>query len=122
MMIRALATVLLALTLWAPQAFAADRLDGREMRKVMPGNWSGTWKGSSLVLSIGADGSVKGTYNGINATGSWSVKRARDGDRICLTFSAVVSATKCGELFRRGNNSIYGYINHDKPRLYLRRS
>lgn len=121
-MIRTLAALLLSLTLWAPQAFAADRLDAREMRKVMPGNWTGSWKGTPLVLSIAADGSVKGSYGGMSATGKWSVKRAHDGDRICLTFSAVVSATKCGELFRQGNNSIYGYINHDVPRLRLRRS
>lgn len=122
MTIRTLAAFLLSLALWAPHAFAADRLDAREMRKVMPGNWTGTWKGTPLVLSISADGSVKGSYGGMSATGRWTSTRARDGDRICLTFSAVISATKCGELFRQGNRSLYGYINHGKPRLYLRRT
>lgn len=88
----------------------------------MPGNWSGTWKGTPLVLSISADGSVKGRYGSISATGRWTSNRAHDGDRICLTFTAVISATKCGELFRQGKDSLYGYINRGKPRLYLRRN
>lgn len=119
---RILAAIVIALSLAVPQALAADRLDAREIRQVMPGNWSGTYKKASLVLSIAADGTVRGRYNGIPATGRWTTKRVSDGDRICLTFTAVISDTKCGELFRKGNSVIYGYINRGKPRLWLRRS
>lgn len=121
-MIRIFAALLLPLTLAAPQALAADQLSGREIRQIVPGNWSGTYKESSLVLSIAADGTVKGSYAGIPAKGRWTTKRMRNGDRICLTFSSVISATKCGELFRKGNSVLYGYINHGKPRLWLKRS
>ncbi|HTN98777.1 MAG TPA: hypothetical protein VL101_17505 [Nordella sp.] len=89
---------------------------------MVPGNWSGTYKDSAIVLSIAADGTVKGRYAGITATGRWTTKRVRGGDRFCLTFSSIISATKCGELFRRGNSVLYGYVNRDKPRLWLRRS
>ena len=120
-MMRALA-VLLFSTLAVPPAFA-DRLDAREIRQVVPGDWSGTYKDAPIVLSIAAEGTVKGRYSGISATGHWTIKRVRDGDdRICLTFSSIISATKCGELFRSGNSVIYGYINRGKPRLWLRRS
>jgi hypothetical protein len=88
----------------------------------MPGNWSGNYKKASLVVSIGADGTVTGRYAGIAATGRWTTTRAHDGDRICLTFQSIISQTKCGELFRKGNNVIYGYLNRGKPRLWLRRS
>jgi hypothetical protein len=121
-MTRLLAVVFLASSLAAPPALADDRLNAREMRSVVPGNWSGTYKKASLVLSIAADGSVSGRYDGIPATGRWTTKRVRDGDRICLTFSAIISQTKCGELFRKGNNVLYGYLNRGKPRLWLRRS
>lgn len=119
---RILAAAIISLFIAAPQALAADRLDAREIRQVMPGNWSGTYKKASLVLSIAADGTVRGRYNGIPATGRWTTKRASDGDRICLTFTAVISDTKCGELFRKGNSVIYGYLNRGTPRLWLRRS
>jgi hypothetical protein len=121
-MFRVLAAILISSFLTAPQALADDRLSGREMRQVMPGNWSGNYKKASIALSIAADGSVKGRYNGIPATGRWSVRRASDGDRICLTFTALISDTKCGELFRKGNSTLYGYLNRGKPRLWLRRS
>ena len=29
---------------------------------------------------------------------------------------------KCGELYRKGNNVLYGYLNKGKARLWLRRS
>lgn len=121
-MVRILAAFLISLSLFAPRAFADDRLDAREIRQVVPGNWSGSYKKASLVLSIAADGTVKGSYAGIPARGHWTTKRTHDGDRICLTFSAIISDTKCGELFRKGNSVIYGYLNHGKPRLWLRRS
>lgn len=121
-MARILTAFLIALSLMATGAFAGDRLNAREIRKVMPGNWSGNYKKASLVLSIAADGTVKGSYAGIPAKGRWTTKRTPDGDRICLTFSSIISDTKCGELFRRGNNTIYGYLNRGKPRLWLRRS
>jgi hypothetical protein len=117
-----LAAFLLASFLAAPHALADDRLNAREMRSVLPGNWSGSYKTASVVLTIAADGSVRGRYDGISATGRWTTKRMRDGDRICLTFSAIiVSDTKCGELFQKGNNVLYGYLNRGKPRLWLRR-
>lgn len=109
------------LLLAVPSALADDRLSAHEMRKVVPGTWSGNYKKSSIMLSIKADGTVSGRFAGIPARGSWSTKRARDGDRICLTFRAIVSDTKCGELFRKGNNVLYGYLNRGKPRLWLRR-
>lgn len=121
-MIRILTAVLLAFSLTAPQTLAADRLSAREIRKVIPGNWSGNYKKASLVLSIATDGTVKGHYAGIPATGRWTIRRTPDGDRICLTFSLVISDTKCGELFRKGNGVLYGYLNRGKPRLWLRRS
>src|SRR5262245_1052127 len=121
-MTRMLAAVFLALCLAAPHAFADDRLNAREMRSVVPGNWSGNYKKASLVVSIAADGTVRGSYAGIPATGRWTTTRAHDGDRICLTFRSIISQTKCGELFRKGNNVLYGYLNRGKPRLWLRRS
>lgn len=121
-MLRILTAGFILLSLTAPQALADDRLNAREMRQVMPGTWSGNYKKASIVLSIAADGSVTGRYNGIPATGHWTTKRAPDGDRICLTFSAIISDTKCGELFRKGNSTLYGYLNRGKPRLWLRRS
>ena len=98
------------------------KLCASRMRSAVPGNWSGSYKKASLILSIGADGSVRGSYAGIPASGRWSTKRANDGDRICLTISMIISDTKCGELFRKGNNVLYGYLNRGKPRLWLRRS
>ena len=121
-MTRFIALLFLALSLAVLPALADDRLDAREMHHVMPGNWSGTYKTTSLTLSITADGSVRGSYGGIPASGRWTAKRMNDGDRICLTISAIISETKCGELFRKGNNVIYGYLNRGKPRLWLRRS
>ena len=121
-MIRIIAAAILALSLAALPALADDRLNAREMRSMLPGNWTGTYKTASLVLSIAADGSVTGTYSGIPATGRWTTRRMNDGDRICLTISAIISDTKCGELFSRGNNVLYGYLNHGKPRLWLKRS
>jgi hypothetical protein len=121
-MIRFLAAAFLTLSFLASHAFADDRLSAREMRSVMPGNWSGTYKQDPLVLSIGADGSVRGRYGRISASGSWTTKRMPDGDRICLTFSMIISDTKCGELFRKSNNVIYGYLNRGKPRLWLKRN
>jgi hypothetical protein len=121
-MIRNLAAILLVLSLAAPHALADDRLNAREMRNAVPGTWTGNYKKASLVLTIGADGTVRGTYSGIPATGRWSTTRAHDGDRICLTVRAIISETKCGELFRKGNNVLYGYLNRGKPRLWLRRS
>ena len=90
--------------------------------QVLPGTWAGNWKKASLVLTIGADGTVKGRYSGIAARGRWTTKRAHDGDRVCLTFYSIVSDTKCGELFRQGSNVLFGYLNRGKPRLWLRRS
>ncbi len=121
-MIKTLAVVLISLSVAVPQAFGGDRLSAREIRSVVPGNWSGNYKKASLVLSIAADGTVKGRYAGIAATGSWTTVRTPRGDKICLTFSAVISDTKCGELFRNGNNALYGYLNRGKPRLWLKRS
>jgi hypothetical protein len=118
---RIFAAIFLLLAFVVPQALADDRLNAREMRSVVPGNWTGNYKKDSLVLSIGADGSVKGSFAGMRATGRWTTKRAHDGDRICLTFSMIISDTKCGELFRKGNNILYGYLNRGKPRLWLRR-
>jgi len=120
-MTRILAAIFLALTVAASPAHADDRLNAREMRRVLPGNWSGSYKQASLVLSIAADGSVSGTYAGIPARGRWTAKRMNDGDRICLTISAIISETKCGELFRKGNDVLYGYLNRGIPRLWLRR-
>ena len=122
-MSRVLAALFLASLLSAPHALADDRLNAREMRNVLPGNWSGRYKTASLVLSIATDGTVRGRLDGIPATGHWTTKRVRDGDRVCLTFSAIIiSETKCGELFRKGNSVLYGYLNRGKPRLWLRRS
>src|SRR5690349_7548415 len=121
-MARIIAAVFLVLSLCASHALADDRLNAREMRSVVPGNWSGSYKKASLVLSIAADGSVRGSYDGMPATGHWTTKRMNDGDRICLTISMIISETKCGELFRKGNNVLYGYLNRGKPRLWLRRS
>ncbi len=121
-MIRILAAILFALSFAVPHAQAGDRLNAREIRSLLPGNWSGSYKKASLVLSVGADGTVKGRYNGIPASGRWTTKRAHDGDRVCLTFTAIISDTKCGELFRKGNSALYGYLNRGKPRLWLRRS
>jgi hypothetical protein len=122
-MTRSLALIILFLVFITPQVLADDRLSAGEMRKAVIGNWSGTWKSSSLQLSIAADGSVSGRYAGISASGSWTTKRAHDGDRFCLTIRAMIlSDTKCGELLRRGNNVLYGYLNRGKPRLWLKRS
>jgi hypothetical protein len=121
-MTRILAGVLFVLSLTASHALADDRLNAHQMRSFVPGNWSGSYKKASLVLSIAADGSVRGSYDGIPATGRWTTKRMNDGDRICLTISIIISDTKCGELFRNGNNVLYGYLNRGKPRLWLRRS
>ena len=121
-MIRILSAVVLSLSLAASQTLAADRLSAGEIRKVILGSWSGNYKKASLVLSIAADGTVEGRYGGIPATGSWTTKRTPDGDRICLTFRSIISDTKCGELYRSGNNVLYGYLNRGKPRLWLRRS
>jgi hypothetical protein len=121
-MLRVLAAIFLSLCFAVPHALADDRLDAAEMRKVMPGTWFGNYKKASLVLAIAADGSVRGRYSGIPATGHWSTKRATDGDRICITFSSIISETKCGELFRKGNNTLYGYLNRGKPRLWLKRN
>src|SRR5262245_17338369 len=122
-MSRALAAFLLTSFLAAPHALADDRLDGREMRSVLPGSWSGSYKTDSIVLTITADGSVRGRFSGMAATGHWTTRRMRDGDRVCLTFSAVIiSETKCGELFRKSNNVLYGFLNRGKPRLWLKRS
>lgn len=121
-MVRMLAVVLFSLSLPVPLSFAADRLDAREIRKVIVGNWSGNYKKATIVLSIAADGTVKGSYSGIPARGSWTTKRASDGDRICLTFSSIISDTKCGELFSKGNRVLYGFLNRGKPRLWLRRN
>jgi hypothetical protein len=117
-----LAAALFSFALAAPHALAADRLDAREIRQLVPGNWSGTYKNSSLVLSIRADGTVRGRYAGIAAKGSWTTRRIKGKDRICLTFASIISDTKCGELFRQGNKVLYGYLNRGKPRLWLRRS
>ncbi|WP_119271505.1 hypothetical protein [Taklimakanibacter deserti] len=119
---RILAALIVSFSLAVPQAFAADRLDAREIRQVVPGTWSGNYKKASLVLTIAADGTVRGRYNGIPASGRWTTKRTSDGDRICLTFSSIISDTKCGELYRKGNSTLYGYLNRGKPRLWLRRS
>ena len=122
-MSRALAAFLLISFLAVPHALADDRLNAGEMRSILPGSWSGSYKTDSLVLTIAADGSVRGRFSGMAATGHWTTKRMRDGDRVCLTFSALIlSQTKCGELFRKGNNVLYGYLNRGKPRLWLRRS
>jgi hypothetical protein len=121
-MLRILAAIFILLSLAAPEALAADRLNAREIRQVLPGSWSGNYKKASLVLSVAADGTVTGRYAGIPATGRWTTKRTHDGDRVCLTFSSLISETKCGELFRQGNSILYGYLNHGKPRLWLRRS
>jgi hypothetical protein len=121
-MIRILAAVFISLSLAVPQALAGDRLNAREMRQVLPGDWSGNYKRASLVLSVSADGTVSGRYAGIPARGRWTTKRTRDGDRICLTFYSIISDTKCGELFRSGNSVLYGYFKRGKPRLWLRRS
>ena len=122
-MSRALAALLLTSFLAVPHALADDRLNALEMRSILPGSWSGSYKTDSLVLTIAADGSVRGRFSGMAATGHWTTKRMRDGDRVCLTFSAIIlSQTKCGELFRKGNNVLYGYLNRGKPRLWLRRS
>ena len=121
-MIRILAAVFISVLLTAPQTLAADRLDASDIHRVLPGNWSGSYKKSSLVLSITADGTVKGHYAGIPATGRWTTKRAPDGDRVCLTLISLISETKCGELFRTGNSILYGYLNRGKPRLWLKRN
>src|SRR5688572_18564850 len=121
-MLRTALTILIAVFLATPQALAADRLSASEMRKVLPGNWSGNYKKSSLVLSIGADGTVRGSFAGIPARGRWTTRRIKGQDRICLTFASIISDTKCGELFRQGNNVLFGYLNRGKPRLRLRRS
>ncbi len=113
---------LIFLPLLAQPALADDRLSVGEMRKAVLGSWSGNWKGSSFAVSISADGTVTGRYAGIPAHGSWTARRMHGGDKFCLTVSAaVLSDTKCGELFRRGNSVIYGYLNHGKPRLWLKR-
>lgn len=117
-----LAAVFISLFVAVPSALADDRLNAREIRQFVPGTWSGNYKKSSLALSIKADGTVTGRYAGVPARGSWTTKRAHDGDRICLTFRAIISDTKCGELYRKGNNVLYGYLNRGKPRLWLRRS
>ncbi len=121
-MIKILAAALVSLSVALPQAFGSDRLSAPEIRNVVPGNWSGNYKKASLVISVAADGTVSGRYAGIPARGSWTIKRTPRGDKICLTFSAVISDTKCGELFRNGNNILYGYLNRGKPRLWLKRS
>jgi hypothetical protein len=122
-MIRRLAAILFVLPLAVPSALADDRLNAREMRQVMPGTWSGNYKKDSITLSIGTDGTVKGRLGRIPASGSWTTMRASDGDRICLTFHAIIiNDTKCGELFRKGNSVVYGYLNRGEPRLWLRRN
>lgn len=121
-MFRILAAAFILLSLTAPEALA-ERLTAPQIRKAVPGKWSGTYKQSSIVLQINADGTVTGRYGSMPARGSWTTKRSSKGDEICLTFRAVIlSDTKCGELFRRGNNILYGYLNRGKPRLWLRRS
>jgi hypothetical protein len=121
-MTRILAALFLLLSLAVPPALADDRLSAREMRQVLPGNWSGNYKKDSITLAIAPDGTVKGRLGRIPAGGRWTTMRAPDGDRICLTFYAIVSDTKCGELFRKGNSVLYGYLNRGKPRLWLRRN
>jgi hypothetical protein len=122
-MSRVLVAFFLALLLAAPHALADDRLNAREIRSILPGKWSGSYKTDSLVLTVTSDGIVRGRFGGIAATGRWTTKRVGNGDRVCLTFSVLmISETKCGELFRRGNNILYGFLNRGKPRLWLRRS
>lgn len=121
MMFRILALAFIFLSLTIPHA-SAERLNASGIRKAVIGDWSGSWKKASIALSIRADGTVTGRYNGIPARGSWTTTRAPDGDRICLTFRAIISDTKCGELYRKGNNALYGYLNRGKPRLWLRRN
>jgi hypothetical protein len=102
---------------------ADDQLGAAEIRKVVPGNWSGTYKNTSLVVAVSADGAVKGRYGGIAASGSWSVKVKPAGARLCLTFQSVISETKCGELYRKGNNVLYGFTKPDGTHyLWLKRS
>ena len=113
------ALILLSLV---PQALADDMLSAHEIRKMVPGNWSGTYKESSLTLSVSADGTLSGRYAGISASGSWTIKRKTNGARFCLTFRAIVTETKCGELFRKGNSVIYGFSKRGKARLWMRRS
>jgi hypothetical protein len=122
-MTRFLAFCLIFLSLAVPQAFADDRLSAGEMRTIVVGDWSGRWKTSSLALSIAADGSVNGRYAGIPARGSWTTRRGDEGAEFCLTFRSILgSDTKCGKLFRRGNDVLYGYLKSGKPRLWLKRS
>ncbi len=121
-MIKTLAAIAVMVVVAVPQAFGDERLTASEIRKVAPGNWSGHYKGTPLKLSIATNGTVTGRYAGIPARGHWGVKGSAKGDKFCLTFSATVSQTKCGELFRKGDNIVYGYLNRGKPRLRLTRS
>jgi hypothetical protein len=119
---RILIAILLLLLVGAHPALAGDMLSAHEIRRIVPGNWSGTYKDTSLSLSVRANGTVKGRYGGIAASGSWTVKRKDDGARFCLTFRLIISDTKCGELYRKGNNVLYGFSKRGKPRLWLRRA
>ena len=122
-MLRALVSFLLVLSLAVPTALASDKLSAREIRRIVPGNWSGTYKEQPIRLSVTAAGRVTGSYAGLSAHGTWSITRRSDGDRLCLTFQSIITTTKCGELFVRGNNVLYGFIKRGGgPRLWLRRS
>lgn len=121
-MSRIFVAVFFLLSLAVPQALAGDLLSAGEIRNIVPGNWSGTWKKSSLVLSVTANGTIRGRYAGIPASGTWTIKRKGGGDRFCLTFRSIVTDTKCGELRRKGNNVLYGFSKRGTPRLWLRRS
>ncbi|MGE0008156.1 MAG: hypothetical protein AB7S92_21555 [Parvibaculaceae bacterium] len=119
---RTLMAILFLLLPGASPAFSGDMLSAHEIRRIVPGNWSGTYKDTSLSLSVRADGTMKGRYGGIAASGSWAVKRKADGARFCLTIRLIISDTKCGELYRKGDNVLYGFSKHGKPRLWLRRA
>jgi len=116
-----IAILILSFSSAVSQAFA-DQLSAGEIRRIVPGSWSGTYKRSSLVLIVAHDGTVKGRYAGIAARGTWTVKRKPDGGRICLTFRSIVTDTECGELYRKGNDIIYGFSKRGSPRLWLKRS
>ena len=116
-----IAFLILFFSLAVSPAFA-EQLSAGEIRSIVPGSWSGTYKGSSLVISVARNGTLEGRYAGIAAHGTWTIKWKADGARICMTFRSVITDTKCGELHRKGNNIIYGFSKRGSPRLWLKRS